>query len=161
MDGPMVYRQGEKQINCDELRWVRNIKFEQVPVGLIEQVYGHPHTHEEWLKWCDWFNQLYNIWNAAAVDETNTIRIFLYGTWDPLLSEMRVVRLTAYPGLFRSNGKVLWKVKEVLMPWARELGMKRVYWESCKWKAMLRKCPGEFKVIDTRLVEVVDVSTPS
>jgi hypothetical protein len=145
--------------NLDELVSVKNIPFELVPRELIEQIrpYADPPTYEQWLAWCPYFNKMPNYWNIALVDKDSRIVAFQYGTWDPCGAEMQIIRSVIRPEYFRVSGKVLKRGVEDVRRLARELGMRRIYWITCRWKAFLRKLPGDAQLMEARVLEVTNV----
>jgi len=159
MDRALVHISQEIQIDCDELRCVRNIPFELVPRELIEQIrpYADPPSYEQWLACCPYFNKMPNYWNLALVDKDNQIVGFQYGTWDPCGAEMHIIRGVIHPKYFRASGEILKMAMSDVRKLARELGMRRIYWITCKWKAFLRKLPDDVKVMEAKVLEVVNV----
>jgi hypothetical protein len=98
-----------------------------------------------------------NYWNIALVDKNSRIVAFQYGTWDPCGAEMQIIRGVTRPEYFRASGKVLKRAIEDVRRLARELGMKRVYWITCRWKAFLRKSPDDVQLMEARVLEVTNV----
>ena len=137
-------------------RWFRDIPFQVVPKLLIEQLFGHPFTYEEYLQRCPWLNGMENLWNAALVGKKDDrIIAFQYGHWDPLSKDMEMTRFTIVPGLFRIDGEFLRDCMLAGKEIAKLLGAKRLYWITCRWKAVSRKLPGEVRILDTRVMEVL------
>lgn len=135
--------------------WYKNTPFESIPKGFIEQIFGHPFTYEQYLEFCPMFNILPNIWNIALITDDKQIIAFQYGHWDPLASLMETVRLTVHPKLFRVDGLFLRDCMLAGKALAKQLGAKNLYWITCKWKSITRKLPGEVRVMDTRVMEVI------
>ena len=141
------------------LRCVKDIPFELVPKELIEQIrpYADPPSYEQWLLWCPYFNKMPNYWNLALIDEKNQIVGFQYGTWDPCGAEMHNIRGTILPGMSKASGKVLKRFMEDARVLARELGMRRIYWITSRWKAFLRKLPDDIQLMEAKVLEVKNV----
>jgi len=135
-------------------RWFKNIPFEIVPEGFIEQLFGHPFTYEEYLNHCPWFNLLPNIWNIGLIDKDSQIIAFQYGHWDPLAKHMELTRLTIQPKMFRISGEFLLDCLLAGKELAKLLDVEKIYWITCQWKSILRKLDGYVKLVDTRVMEV-------
>jgi len=123
---------------------------------LIEQIrpYADPPSYEQWLKWCPIFDKLPTYWNIALVDGMNEIVAFQYGTWDPCGAEMHIIRGTIHPKMFRVSGAILKRGIEDARKLARELGMRRIYIITCRWKAFERKCGDDLDVLTAKVLEV-------
>lgn len=163
MDRTLLYTSSEiKEFSnklSDGLRCVRDIPFELVPKELIEQIrpYADPPSYEQWLLWCPYFNKMSNYWNLALINEENEIVGFQYGTWDPCGAEMHIIRGVIHPKMFRASGEVLRRAMDDARKLAKELGMRRIYWITCRWKAFLRKLPNDLQVMDAKVLEVRNV----
>ena len=80
---------------------------------------------------------------------------FACGNWDPLLSHMQVIRFSIKPKLFRVDGVFWTDALNACKTHAKLLGVEKIYWISCNWKAILRKVPYLVKIKDTKIMEVV------
>jgi hypothetical protein len=159
MDRALVHTTQTFEEPSGELRCVRNLPFELVPRELIEQIrpYADPPSYEQWLAWCPYFNRMPNYWNLALIDRDNQIVAFQYGTWDPCGAEMHIIRGTVHPKMFRASGEVLKRAMNDVREFARELGMRRVYWITCRWKAFQRKLPDDVALMEAKVMEVLNV----
>ena len=138
--------------------WFINIPFEVIPENFIRQIARDPVTpYEKYLEYCPWLNAMLTIWNSCLINEEREILAFSYGDWDPLLSHMQVIRFSIRPKLFRIDG-TFWKdAFDACKIHANLLGVEKIYWISCSWKAILRKVPDEVVLKDTRVMEVKNV----
>lgn len=159
MDRALVYTTETFEAVSSKLRCIRNVPFELVPRELIEQIrpYANPPSYEQWLAWCPYFNEMSNYWNIALVNDENEIMAFQYGTWDPCGAEMHIIRATIHPKMFRVSGAILQRGIEDAKKLARELGMRRVYWMTCRWRAFQRKLLGKVGIMEAKVMEVLDV----
>ena len=159
MDRALVHTQSEIEDFNNGLRCVKNIPFDLVPKELIEQIrpYADPPTYEQWLDWCPYFNNMSNYWNLALIDKENKIVGFQYGTWDPLGAEMHIIRGVIHPKFFKISGKILKRWIDDVRALAKELGMRRIYWITCRSKAFLRKLPNDLKIMKAEVLEVQNV----
>jgi len=94
---------------------------------------------------------------SERLDKENKIVGFQYGTWDPLGAEMHIIRGVLHPKFFRISGKVLKRWIDDVRKLAKELGMRRIYWMTCRSKAFLRKLPNDLKIMKAEVLEVQNV----
>lgn len=159
MDRALVLTPQTFEAFSSELRAIRNVPFELVPKELIDQIrpYADPPSYEQWLAWCPYFNKMPNYWNIALVDSLDQIVAFQYGTWDPCGAEMHIIRGIVHPKMFRVSGLILKRAMQDATKLARELGMRRVYFITCRWKAFQRKLGEDIRVMEAKVLEVTNV----
>ena len=137
--------------------WFINIPFEVIPEAFIRQIVRDPITpYEKYLEYCPWLNSMPTIWNDCLINKEKEILAFFYGNWDPLLSHMEAIRFSIKPKLFRIDGEFWKDALNACKLHAKLLKVERIFWISSNWKAILRKVPGEVKVKDTKVMEVLN-----
>lgn len=139
------------------MKWLYNIPFETIPQVFIEQLEERFYTYEEYLKQCPLLNELPDYWNLALMDNKDRVAVFVWGNFDPLEKSMQVVRITMLPEMFKVNGNFLQEVAERVKKFAQEMGFKRVYWITDRWEVFLRKLPNTAKLVEARVLEVINV----
>ena len=154
MDRTLVHTSGKVKGYSDKLRWFHNIPFRQVPKNLIEQFYAY--TYEEYLEFCPMLSRMY--WNIAGYgldSKSPGMKVFLWGSFDPLERLVHVIRITIHPELFRVDGSFLEVILEELERYALELKVVRIYWITDSWRSFLRKLPNKVQLSEGKVIEVV------
>jgi hypothetical protein len=143
-----------KEASIDGMVWWRNIDFKNVPPLLSGQVKGCPFTSEDWLAWADWYNRLPNIWNFALMKDEE-VMAFIYGYWDPLERELRIMRLSIHPTLFSAGMTAVGEATiSQLKLLAKELNIRSIIFETTEWRAWMRKSSGMLKLLKGRILGV-------
>jgi len=140
--------------------WYINLPFEVIPEVFIERItenYYPTTSVEEWRKLIPWLNMMPTIWNSCLIQNKEKVLAFAYGDWDPLLSHMQIIRFSIEPKLFRVDGKFMSEALDACRVHARLLGVRRIYWITCRWKTFLRKVPDQIKLADVGVLEVLNV----
>lgn len=140
--------------------WYTDIPFQYVPEVFIERITEryYPTTDiEEWRRLIPWLNMVPTIWNSCLLENGTEMSAFIYGDWDPLLSHMQVIRISIDPKLYRVGGEIFKEILDVGRLHARLLGVKRLYFITCRWEAFLRKCPSDLKLAEARVLEVLNI----
>jgi len=139
--------------------WYINLRFEDIPKVFIERITERfwPTTSvENWERSIAYFNIIPTIWNSCLVRDDRIVA-FSYGDWDPLLSHMQVIRLSIEPKLFRVDGRFFRDATLAIRKHAKLLGVERIFWLTCRWKAFLRKAPELFQLAEAKVLEVKNV----
>ncbi len=93
------------------IRWVENIPFGSVPKGFIMQLSDCDYTYDDYLKRCQIMDKSPFYWNLAVLNEEGQIKVFMWGTYEPLEKLLHVLRVTANPKYFTYRGDVLKEVR--------------------------------------------------
>jgi len=134
--------------------WKLNVNFLSLPPEMIDQ-WGGKIDKTEWVVWADWYNKCPNVWNLAYVEKDDKVTMFMYGIWEPLEREMRVLRITSNKKFFTFSGDVLREAIDVLRIVAKDYMVKKVYFETEKYKVFERKLKGDIKLDKARILEVL------
>jgi len=97
-------------------------------------------------------------WNIAGYGLTSKspgMKVFLWGSFDPLERLVHVIRITIHPELFRVDGSFLEVILEELERYALELKVVRIYWITDSWRSFLRKLPNKVQLSEGKVIEVV------
>lgn len=133
--------------------WRANVNFLSVPVELVEQFKGKV-SKSEWVVWAKWYNNNPGTWNLAYIED-DTVMVFIYGSWEPLDRELRVVRIVADKRLQGIKGEVLKEAIDTLRVFSKKVNATFVYFETDAWKVFERKLKGEIRVMKARILEVL------
>jgi hypothetical protein len=79
----------------------------------------------------------------------------MYGSWEPLERELRVIRITVNKGLYSYSGVIMQEAIDVLRILAKKMEVRFVYFETDAWKVFLRKLKGEVKLSKAKILEVL------
>lgn len=154
----MVHRKSKEQEASEvmilEGTWRSNVNFLSVPIELVEQFKGRV-SKNDWVVWADWYNKCPSIWNLAFVSKEGVVEAFMYGSWEPLERELRVIRITVNKGLYSYSGVIMQEAIDVLRILAKKMEVRFVYFETTAWKVFLRKLKGEVNLSKAKILEVL------
>lgn len=143
------------KINDVEGEWRLNINFLLVPPELIDQWKGKV-SKTEWVLWAEWYNNAPSIWNLAYIDKEGNVRMFIYGSWDPLEREMRIIRMTCDKAFYTVRGDILKDTIHIMRATKEKFKAKILYFESDVWWTYLRKLgDGELRLSKAKIMEVI------
>lgn len=147
----MVHREkSERDTEISELRVLRDVPFQTIPTTLIEMLSERSFTVDEFRCYGWWANT--NYWNIVFIDKEYRIRAACWGYVDIIENFVHVLRLTADPALWKTDGEFLKRVADELR---KAFGSKRIFFISKRWKAFLRKASECGKVYnECRVIEV-------
>lgn len=127
----------------------RNIPFQAIPRGPIELLGRYP--YEEYLKYADYLNRTY--WNIVVCSK-DKVEAVMWGHYDPLEKHMRIISLAVHKDRYGFSKDFLSFINDELKKTAQELGAERIFFESDRYKAYLRKLDGLVKLTEARVLEV-------
>jgi hypothetical protein len=154
MDNAFLYSKRTEQLGGVTGAWIANVPFDQIPEGFIRQMKPRSFTYEEFIEIAPLLDSLPTYWNLVFVNELMKIQLVLWGSLKPLEKMIEVERISIHPILFKVGGEVMLQILDKLRGFAKAMDYKRVYWTTKKWRAFLRKLPGDVYTNDTMAVEV-------
>ena len=144
------------EMTWEDKKWVYNVPFALVPPMLIEQLRGKQFTLAEYEQWCEFMDDVPNIWNHALCDKDNNILYFVYGSINYLEKEIEVKRISMVPFYFPLKWEFIKRGLTSLEEYARKFDIKTIYSITDRWEGYMKNLPeGKAKVLDMRIVEVV------
>lgn len=129
-----------------------DIPFEDVQEELIAQLNSCDYTYEDYLKYCEIYNELPIYWNYAIVDDDEIV-VFTWGTFEPLEQYMHIVRVTMLKRVRNHGTKML--MIDCLETIRDRLGAKYVFCISTYADSIVAQSNGRCKIPEGKIVEVL------
>jgi len=78
----------------ENMKWVFGVPFEEVPEELVRQIKDRSFEYKEFIKWGSVLGKIPTIWTLGLLNSLDEIKLFVYGTWNPLENEIEIKRAT-------------------------------------------------------------------